>query len=309
MTHSFTHRHLVDIQRLSVADMTAILDLAQSYVSQNRSAQRKNNRLAGKTVVNLFFENSTRTRVSFDIAAKRLGADVINVPIDQSSVKKGETLLDTVLTINAMQVDAIVIRHPEDGVPDFLAPHVQGSILNAGDGTSAHPTQALLDALTLRQHKGTLSGLTVAIVGDIEHSRVARSNIHLLQKFGSKVRVVAPKEFLPHDMDELKVDVYDNLKDGLRDADAVIMLRIQRERLNSGEFTMSVVDYHLRYGLDHAKLAYAKPDAFILHPGPVNRGVEVASELVDDPFHSVVLEQIENGVAVRMACLDLLLNK
>jgi aspartate carbamoyltransferase catalytic subunit len=309
MSYTFPHRHLIGINRLSAADITAILDLAKVYAAQNRSAQRNTNKLAGKTVVNLFFETSTRTRTSFDIAAKRLGADVINVPIAQSSVTKGETLLDTVLTIDAMQVDAFVIRHSDDGTPDFLASHVSGSILNAGAGKMSHPTQALLDALTILKHKGTLSGLKVAICGDIEHSRVARSNIHLLQKLGSEVVIVAPPQFVPADLENLGVKVYDAMEEGLRDADAVMMLRIQRERLNSGEFNMSVIDYHKRYGLDYEKLKVAKPGALVLHPGPVNRGVEVDSALVDDPYHSVVLEQVEHGVAVRMACLDLLLSQ
>jgi aspartate carbamoyltransferase catalytic subunit len=302
----FPHRHLLGIEQLSAADISVILRLAERYVSQNRSAQRNNSRLAGKTVVNMFFENSTRTRTSFEIAAKRLGAEVVNFSADVSSVRKGETFLDTVRVINAMQVDAFVIRHPENGAPASVVPYVNASVLNAGDGSHEHPTQALLDALTIKKHKGRLEGLKVAICGDIEHSRVARSNIDLLKKFGSEVRLFAPPMFMPRDLKQLGVTAYDNMADALNGVDVVIILRIQNERLAQGEFAMPVEEYHKRYGFDHAKLKVAKPDVIVMHPLPMNRGVEITDELADDPKFSFIFQQIEHGVAVRMACLDLL---
>lgn len=306
---SFQHSHLIRLERLNAPDITVIIELAKKYAEQNRSSNKKCSRLSGKTIVNLFFENSTRTRTSFDIAEKRLGADVINVPLETSSINKGESLLDTVLTINSMQVDAFVIRHKENGIHDYISKHVQCPVLNAGEGTAAHPTQALLDAMTILQLKGTLSGLKIAICGDIEHSRVARSNIQWINKFGSKARIVAPRQFMPSDLAELGVDAFDNMEEGINGADIVIMLRIQNERLNTGEFNMPVNEYHRLYGLDHKKLEAAKPDAIVLHPCPINRGIEMASELVDDPSRCVIWKQIENGVAIRMACLDLLVGE
>jgi len=308
MSKTFPHRHLLDIERLSVADIETILTLAEHYAVQNRTASKKTDKLRGKTVVTLFFEPSTRTRTSFEIAAKRLGADVVNIPIEHSSTKKGETLLDTVQTLDAMQIDALAIRHSEDGVPQFVAPQVKASVINAGDGKHEHPTQALLDALVMRKHKKNLKGLVVAICGDISHSRVARSNIQLLNKFGARVRVIAPSYFMPPNASAMGVEVSDNLKDGLQDADVVMMLRIQHERMAAGEFAVSLKDYHQRYGLDHKKLAFAKPDAIVMHPGPVNRDVEISSQLADDPKYSVIREQVECGVAVNMAVLDLLLS-
>ncbi len=255
MTQSFPHRHLLDIERLSVADIESILTLAARYAETNRSAKKKNPKLDGKTIVNLFFEPSTRTRTSFEIAAKRLGADVLNIAIEHSSTKKGETLLDTVLNLDAMQIDALVIRHAENGVPQFIAPQMKASVINAGDGTHEHPTQALLDALVMRRHKKELKGLTVAICGDVSHSRVARSNIHLLKKFGAKVRIIAPSYFMPPKA-ELGVESFDTMKDGLQGADVVMMLRIQHERMAAGEFAVSLKDYHQRYGLDHKKAGF-----------------------------------------------------
>lgn len=307
MVIPFPHRHLLDISRLSPQDITTVLDLANQYAESNRQPRKKLDKLAGKFVVNLFFEPSTRTRLSFEIAAKRMGADVINVAIEHSSVQKGETLLDMVQSINAMKIDALVIRHKENGVPQFLAPHITGSVINAGDGSHEHPTQALLDALTLRRRKGKLAGLVVAICGDIQHSRVARSNIQLLQKMGAKVRVVAPAMFMPEDAAKLQVDTFDSMEAGFKDADAIMMLRIQHERLSEGEFAMSLKDYHQRYGLNHDKLKYAKPDVIVMHPGPINREVEITAALADDKKYSVILEQIEMGCAVKMAVLDLLL--
>lgn len=308
MATQFSHRHLLDIERLSVDDINTILELAERYAAQNRSANKKTNRLAGKTAVNLFFEPSTRTRTSFEIAAKRLGADVVNIISEFSSTKKGETLLDTVLTLNAMQIDALVIRHEEEGVPQFIAPHMQCTVINAGDGKHEHPTQALLDAFTMRRHKKKLAGLVVAICGDVQHSRVARSNIHLLNKFGAKVRVIAPPHFMPQDLNKLKVEAFDKMEEGLQGADVVMTIRVQSERLQNGDNPLSPADYHRRYGLDHGKLAVAKQDVIVMDPMPMNRGLQITSELADDLKYSVMFEQVEWGVAVRMAVLDLLLS-
>jgi aspartate carbamoyltransferase catalytic subunit len=307
MSSGFAHRHLLGIDQLSPADIQTILDLAAAYAQQNRSPTKKCDRLAGKTVVNLFFENSTRTRTSFELAARRLGADVVNVMVEFSSTAKGETLLDTARTLAAMQIDAFVIRHRENGAPMRVAEALDVTVLNAGDGSHAHPTQALLDALVIARHKGRLEGLKVVVCGDIEHSRVARSNISLLKKMGALPCVVAPPEFMPNDLERLGVPAFDTMKEGLIGADAIIMLRIQHERLEKGTFQMSVEDYHKKWGLDHDKIKFAKPDALVLHPGPINRGVEIASDLADDPKYSKILEQVESGVAIRMACLDLLL--
>jgi aspartate carbamoyltransferase catalytic subunit len=308
MSRSFSHRHLLDIDQLSQADIEAILDLAGRYAEQNRSLRKKTDRLAGKTVVNMFFENSTRTRTSFEIAAKRLGADVVNFNAAVSSVNKGETLLDTARVIDSMQVDAMVVRHAENGTPAFISENVKASVVNAGDGSNQHPTQALLDALTVLRHKKTLEGLTYAIGGDIEHSRVARSNLALLKKFGAKVRLFAPPSFMPREVDKLNVTACATMDEAMDGADVVVMLRIQNERLSSGEFAMSVDEYHRLYGLTHDKLKKAKADVLVLHPLPMNRGIEITNELADDKRYSKFFEQVEMGVAVRMACLDLLLS-
>lgn len=305
---SFSHHHLLDIETLSPAEINAVLDLAERYVDQNR-ARKKQNKLDGETVVNLFFEPSTRTRVSFEIAAKRLGAEVINIPVEHSSTKKGETLLDTVLNLDAMRIDALVIRHPESGVPKSIAEQMKASVINAGDGTNEHPTQALLDAFTIRRHKKKLQGLNVAICGDIAHSRVARSNVHLLTKLGAKVRLVAPPYFSTDKYAGLGIEIFGDMKQGIQDADVVMMLRIQQERMSQSEFAVSLKDYHQRYGLDHKKLEAAKPDVIVMHPGPVNREVEITNKLADDPKYSVIREQVEMGVATRMAVLDLLLSR
>lgn len=301
----FPHRHILDIASLSREDIGMILDLAGRYAERNRSPDRKSDDLKGQTVVNLFFEPSTRTRTSFEIAAHRLGADVVNFGIENSSTKKGETLRDTLQTINAMRVDAVIIRHEENGTAAFAAEVMESSILNAGDGTHAHPTQALLDALTLRRHKGRLQDLTVAICGDIAHSRVARSNIELLKKMGAAPRIVAPESLMPKDLATFGIPAFTDLKEGIANADAVMMLRIQHERINDGSFAMSRETYHAQYGLDHDKLKAAKPDAIVLHPGPINRDVEISSALADDATRSKILEQVEHGVAIRMACLKL----
>jgi aspartate carbamoyltransferase catalytic subunit len=300
------HRHLLGIDGLGGDEISAILDLAESYVEGNRQDDKKRVLLRGRTVVNLFFENSTRTRTSFELAGKRLGADVINMSVDGTSVKKGETLLDTATTLNAMHLDALVVRHHESGAVHLLAQKVNCAVLNGGDGTHEHPTQALLDALAIRRRKGRLAGLIVAICGDILHSRVARSNIALLHIMGARVRVVAPRTLLPADIDRLGVEVFHDMARGLQDADIVMMLRLQTERMQ-GSFFPSTREYFHFYGLDREKMARAKPDALIMHPGPINRGVEIDSELADDIDRSLIREQVEMGVAVRMACLDLLL--
>lgn len=301
----FAHRHLLGIEGLSAAEITMILDLANGYVEQNRQSNKKTSILAGLTVVNLFFENSTRTRTSFELAGKRLGADIINMSADGSSVKKGETLIDTAMTLNAMHLDALVVRHGESGAVKLLADKVNCAVLNAGDGHHEHPTQALLDALAIRRRKGTLEGLIVAICGDILHSRVARSNIHLLNTMGARVRVVAPPTLLPSKIERLGVEVHHSMATGLKDADVVMMLRLQNERMN-GQYIPSTREYFYFYGLDYEKLSVAKPDAVIMHPGPMNRGVEIDSEVADDLKRSMILDQVELGVAVRMAMLDLL---
>ncbi len=302
----FPHRHLLGIDGLSAADIGSLLDLAGGYVEQNRQDDKKRGVLRGRTVVNLFFENSTRTRTSFELAGKRLGADVINMSVDGTSVKKGESLLDTAMTLNAMHLDALVVRHAESGAVHLLAEKVNCAVINGGDGTHEHPTQALLDALTIRRRKGRLAGLTVAICGDIAHSRVARSNIALLTVMGARVRVVAPRTLLPAEIGRLGVEVFHDMARGLADVDIVMMLRLQTERMN-GNFIPSIREYFHFYGLDQEKLARARPDALIMHPGPINRGVEIDSTVADDIHRSVIHEQVEMGVAVRMACLDLLL--
>jgi aspartate carbamoyltransferase catalytic subunit len=302
----FPHRHLLGIDGLKADDINAILDLAEGYVEQNRADDKKRTVLRGRTIINLFFENSTRTRTSFELAGKRLGADVINMSVDGTSIKKGETLIDTAMTLNAMHLDALVVRHHESGAVHLLADKMNCAVINAGDGAHEHPTQALLDALTIRRRKGSLAGLTVAICGDILHSRVARSNIALLNIMGARVRVVAPRTLLPAQIDRLGVEVFHDMARGLADVDIIMMLRLQMERMN-GNFLPSLREYFHFYGLDQAKLAKAKPDALIMHPGPINRGVEIDSAVADDIDRSLILGQVEMGVAVRMACLDLLM--
>ncbi len=305
-TLAFNRRHLLGIEGLSAAEISAILDLSEAYVLQNRGADKKSGKLRGATLINLFFEDSTRTRTSFELAAKRLSADAMNMSVATSSLKKGETLIDTAMTLNAMHPDILVVRHPHSGAVTLLAGKVNCSVINAGDGQHEHPTQALLDALTIRTRKGRIAGLTVAICGDIAHSRVARSNIHLLLTMGARVRVVAPPTMLPTAIDRMGVDVHRTMEDGLRDADIVMMLRLQNERM-SGQFIPSVGEYFHFFGLTADKLALARDDALIMHPGPINRGVEIDSELADDIHRSLILQQVEFGVAVRMAVIDLLM--
>jgi aspartate carbamoyltransferase catalytic subunit len=302
---SFPHRHLLGIEGLSPDEITLLLDRSESYVEQNRQVDKKQSLLRGRTVINLFFENSTRTRTSFELAGKRLGGDVINMSVQASSIKKGETLIDTAMTLTAMHPDVLVVRHPESGAVQLLSEKVDGAVINAGDGSHEHPTQALLDALTVRRRKGRLQGLVVAICGDILHSRVARSNIALLNIMGARVRVVAPRTLLPAEIERLGVEVFHDMARGLKDVDIVMMLRLQTERFH-GSFVPSIREYFHFFGLDYAKLAAAKPDALIMHPGPMNRGVEIDTAVADDIDRSVIRQQVEMGVAVRMACLDVL---
>jgi aspartate carbamoyltransferase catalytic subunit len=299
----FPHRHLLGIEGLSPGEITYLLDRAELYVEQSRQRGEKLSLLRGRTVINLFFENSTRTRTSFELAGKRLGGDVINMQAQASSIKKGETLIDTAMTLNAMHPEVLIVRHPESGAVKLLSEKVSCAVINAGDGSHEHPTQALLDALVMRRRKGRIQGLTVAICGDILHSRVARSNIALLNTMGAHVRVVAPRTLLPAAIERLGVEVHTDMKKGLADADIVMMLRLQTERMH-GSYVPSIREYFHFFGLDYAKLAAAKDDALIMHPGPMNRGVEIDTEVADDIDRSVIQEQVEMGVAVRMACLD-----
>ena len=301
----FPHRHLLGIEGLSPDQITVLLDRSESYVEQNRQADKKKTLLHGRTVINLFFENSTRTRTSFELAGKRLGGDVINMSISTSSIKKGETLIDTAMTLNAMHPDVLIVRHPHSGAVKLLSEKVNCAVINAGDGSHEHPTQALLDALTIRRRRGTLQGLQVAICGDITHSRVARSNVHLLLTMGARVRLIAPATLIPTDIERLGVEVFHDMANGLKDCDIVMMLRLQQERMQGGFFP-SIREYFTFFGLDYDKLANAKADALIMHPGPMNRGVEIDAEVADDLGRSVIREQVEMGVAVRMACLEVL---
>lgn len=297
--------HLLAIEGLQPPHINALLDLAESYALLNRQGKTQRDLLKGRTLINLFFEDSTRTRTSFELAGKRLGADIVNMSVSTSSVNKGETLLDTASTLNAMHTDLLVIRHGQSGAPALLAQKVDAAVINAGDGTHEHPTQALLDALTIRRRKGSLENLIVAICGDVLHSRVARSNIHLLSAMGARVRVVGPPTLIPAECARLGVEVYHDMRAGLDGADVVMMLRLQRERMNTG-LVPSPREFFRFYGLDAAKLAAAKPDAIVMHPGPMNRGIEIDSAVADDATRSVIGEQVEMGVAVRMAVLDVL---
>ena len=301
----FPHRHLLGIAGLQPHEISYLLDEAEHWVAHNRQAAKHDDRLRGLTQINAFFENSTRTLLSFEIAGKRLGADVVNMHAAQSSVKKGETLIDTAITLNAMRSDVIVIRHASSGAVALIADKVDCPVLNAGDGRHEHPTQALLDALTIRRHKGSITGLKVAICGDVLHSRVARSNILALTALAAEVRIVAPPTLMPAAIEAMGVTPLTDMDEGLADADVVMMLRLQNERMD-GAFIPSPREYHMLYGLTYERLKRAKPDALVMHPGPMNRGVEIASNVADDVNRSVIAEQVEMGVAVRMACLDIL---
>jgi aspartate carbamoyltransferase catalytic subunit len=300
----FPHRHLLGIEGLNHLDIAALLDSADQFVELSRQVEKKSAILRGRTQINLFFEPSTRTQASFELAGKRLGADVMNMSVSNSSVKKGETLIDTAATLNAMRPDLIIVRHHAAGAVNLLARKVDCSVVNAGDGAHEHPTQALLDALTIRRNKGRIAGLKVAICGDILHSRVARSNIILLNAMGAEVRLIAPSTLMPAGAERFGVKTYTDMRKGLEGVDIVMMLRLQLERM-SGAFVSSSKEYFRYYGLDSEKLALAKPDALVMHPGPMNRGVEISSEVADGA-QSLIREQVEMGVAVRMAVLDAL---
>ena len=301
----FPHTHLLGIEGLSPLEINHLLDLSDPYVASNRGPDKVLKSLTGRTVVNLFFENSTRTRTSFELAALRLGANVINMQVASSSISKGETLIDTAVTLNAMHPDVLVVRHPQSGAVTLLSEKVKCAVVNGGDGSHEHPTQALLDALTIRRRRETIDGLKVAICGDVAHSRVARSNFYLLQTLGAEVRVIAPRTLIPSELDRMGVKIYTDMRAGLKDCDIVMMLRVQNERM-AGSYFPSMREYFRFFGLDRAKLALAKPDALIMHPGPMNRGVEIDSDVADDFERSVIREQVELGVAVRMAVLELL---
>jgi len=301
----FKNRHLLGIQGLYPPDITLLLDLADAYAHHNRRTDKKLSLLRGRTVITLFFENSTRTRTSFELAAKRLGADTINMSVSSSSVKKGETLIDTAMTLSAMRPDSLIVRHADSGAVHLLARKIDAAVLNAGDGAHEHPTQALLDALTIRRRKGHLDGLVIAICGDILHSRVARSNLILLQTMGAHVRLIAPKTLLPSGIALFGAEIFHDMDEGLKDVDIIMMLRLQTERMNGG-FIPSAREYFRYYGLDRRRVDIAKPDALIMHPGPMNRGIEIEGAVADDLDRSAIVEQVEMGVAVRMACLDLL---
>ncbi len=319
MEKPYKRRDLLGIRGLSAAEITGILDTAENFREINAREIKKVPTLRGKTVINLFFENSTRTRTSFELAAKRLSADAVNISVSSSSLAKGETLLDTALNLDAMQPDCIVVRHGSAGVPHQLAKVSKAAIVNAGDGANEHPTQALLDAMTIREHKKKIKGLEVAIVGDILHSRVARSNIHLLTKLGAKVRVAGPGTLVPSDFAHLvddgtsddpkskiqnpKLEVVPRVEDAIRGADVVMILRIQRERQDSAYFP-TLREYAIHYGLTNERLDLAKKDAIVLHPGPMNRGIEISSDVADSS-RSLILDQVKYGVAVRMAVLYL----
>ena len=297
-------KDLLGIKELSVEEINLILDTAAGFKDVLGRDIKKVPTLRGKTAVNLFFEPSTRTRTSFELAAKRLSTDVINFSVPTSSVVKGESLIDTALTVQALGADFIIIRHPSAGVPHLLAKKLRASVINAGDGTNEHPTQALLDAFTIREKKGKIEGLGIAIVGDIMHSRVAKSNIYSLTKLGAKVSLIGPPTLIPREMKDIGVGVLHNMEDGLKNVDVVMMLRIQMERQGKGFFP-STEEYFKNWGLTPERLSLAKGDAIVMHPGPMNRGIEIASEIADGP-QSVILEQVTNGLAVRMAVMYLL---
>lgn len=306
MDKPFRRRDLLGIRNLSAEEIVGILNTAENFREINSREIKKVPTLRGKTVINLFFENSTRTRTSFELAAKRLSADAVNISVSSSSVTKGETLVDTALNLDAMQPDCIVVRHSSAGVPHQLAKVSKAAIVNAGDGANEHPTQALLDAMTIREHKGKIEGLEVAIVGDILHSRVARSNIHLLTKLGAKVRVAGPKTLVPPDFAHLvakDLEVCAHIEDAIEGADVVMILRIQKERMDSAYFP-TLREYSIHYGLTNERLELARKDAIVLHPGPMNRGIEISSDVADSS-RSLILDQVKYGVAVRMAVLYL----
>ena len=297
------NKHILSIKDLSIKDINNILANAEKFLYKKN---KKKKSLTNKNIINLFFEDSTRTLTSFELAGKQLGASVINMSIATSSIKKGETLIDTAMTLNAMDPDILIVRHNMSGVPYLLSEKVNCSVINAGDGSNEHPTQALLDALTIKRHKKRISGLEVAILGDVLHSRVARSNIYLLNKLGAKVRVICPPTLLPPNIEDLGVKVFKNLEDGLKNVDIIMVLRIQKERM-SGSFVPSEKEFFKFWGLDRKKLNSAKKNALVMHPGPINRGIEIDSDVADDIGRSLILEQVKLGVAIRMSIIDELL--
>jgi aspartate carbamoyltransferase catalytic subunit len=302
--HLFPHKHLLGIEGLSRPDIEVLLAMAEDEVSTSRQVEKKKSTLRGRTQINLFFEPSTRTQASFELAGKRLGADVMNMSVANSSAKKGETLIDTAMTLNAMRPDLIIVRHHAAGAVQLLSRKVDCSVINAGDGAHEHPTQALLDALTIKRAKGGIEGLLVAICGDILHSRVARSNMICLAALGARVRLVGPPTLMPPGIERFGFPIFHDMREGLRGVDIVMMLRLQRERMH-GSFIPSTKEYFRYFGLDEEKLALAKPDALVMHPGPMNRGVEISTDVADGA-QSLIREQVEMGVAVRMAVLEAL---
>ena len=302
----FKKIHLVETADLNKEEIEFILNASKKYISFNKQRIKKSNLLEGRTIFNLFFEDSTRTRTSFEVAAKRLGADIINVAVKDSSINKGETLLDTMTTINSMNPDVLIVRHPEEGISKKISSTVNASVINAGDGSHEHPTQALLDALTIKNKFNSFAKLQIAICGDILHSRVARSNITILSKLGAKINVIGPKKWLPKNIKKLPVKIFNDMEKGLQNCDIVMMLRIQKERIVE-KIMPNQKTYFKKYGLDYKKLKYANKNAFVMHPGPMNRGVEIDSKLADDITRSLIQEQVAMGVAIRMACLELII--
>ena len=306
-SYNYKKIHLVESKKLNKKEIECFLDESEKYIHFNKKTIKKSNLLEGRSIFNLFFEDSTRTRTSFEVAAKRLGADLINVALKDSSINKGETLLDTMTTINSMSPDVLIVRHPEEGISKKISKTVRACVINAGDGSHEHPTQALLDALTIKKKFRKFKGLKIAICGDIKHSRVARSNIEILSTLGCTINVIGPKSLIPKDIQKPGVNIFYNMKNGLKKCDIVMMLRIQKERI-VGIHMPSEKEYFKKFGLDYKKLSYAKKNAFVMHPGPMNRGVEIDSKLADDITRSLIQEQVTMGVAIRMACLEILIN-
>tara|TARA_Y100000590_G_scaffold462076_1_gene625258 strand:+ start:278 stop:1426 length:1149 start_codon:yes stop_codon:yes gene_type:complete len=303
----YKSKHLIESKKLKKNEIECFLNESKKYIGFNNQKLKKSDILKGRTIFNLFFEDSTRTRTSFEVAAKRLGADLINVALKDSSINKGETLLDTMTTINSMSPDVLIVRHPEEGISKKISEIVNSCVINAGDGSHEHPTQALLDALTIKRRFKKFSNLKIAICGDILHSRVARSNIIILSTLGASINVIGPESLIPKDLKNYKVNIYNDMKKGLKNCDVVMMLRIQKERI-VGTHTPNEKEYFKKYGLDYEKLSYAKKKAFVMHPGPMNRGVEIDTNLADDITRSLIQEQVTMGVAIRMACLEILIN-
>ncbi len=305
--YAYKSYHLIESKKLNKKEIDCFLIESEKYIKFNKEKYKKLKLLEGRSIFNLFFEDSTRTRTSFEVAAKRLGADLINVALKDSSINKGETLLDTMTTINSMSPDVLIVRHPEEGISKQISKIVKACVINAGDGSHEHPTQALLDALTIKRKFKSFDGLKIAICGDILHSRVARSNIEILSTLGSSINIIGPQSLIPHNIEVLGTNIYHDMKEGLKNCDIVMMLRIQKERI-LGSHIPNEKEYFNKYGLDYKKLSYAKKKAFVMHPGPMNRGVEIETNLADDITRSLIQEQVTMGVAIRMACLEILIN-